>query len=48
MKTKGLTLLLFLALSCQNRPQQGIVVKDLLSPDGKMKMEFLLTADTSK
>ena len=45
MKTKGLTLLLFLALSCQNRPQQGIVVKDLLSPDGKMKMEFLLTAD---
>lgn len=45
MKTKGLTLLLLLALGCQSHPEQGTVVNELLSPDGKMKMEFLLTAD---
>ena len=45
MKTKGLTLLLLLALGCQSHPEQGTVMNELQSPDGKMKMEFLLTAD---
>ena len=42
MKTKVLILLLLLALGCQSRTEQGKVVNDLTSPDGKMKMEFLL------
>ena len=45
MKTRGLTLFLLLALGCQNHPGQGTVVNELMSPDGKMKMEFLITAD---
>ena len=45
MKTKGLTLLLLLALGCQSHPEHGTVMNELQSPDGKMKMEFLLTAD---
>ena len=45
MKTKVLTLLLLLALGCQGRTELGKIVNDLTSPDGKMKMEFLLTRD---
>ena len=33
MKTKGLTLLLLLALGCQSHPEQGTVMNELQSPE---------------
>ena len=43
MRTRTLALLLLLAVGCQSHQEKVTAVNNLASPDGRIKMEFLLT-----